>query len=210
MDTSSEQGEERIHWAQKVSRTGIRRLYETGALGIVDVEVIDDAGAALYGRCEGSLLLSRAGARCPRCGGNCTVGFGCCEDEAIECPARGCGWRSAVRYWHNTGRRQGLIGVGAASAFEEFVEEFWRGPDPRTGMALIGQLIQAFHRRPFAETRHRSAANNLIEGNYGEAVTFPDGLTYGEDSTRGLRASREQWRQPYHESGRLRRPIQRD
>ena len=44
--------ETRIKWPLKVRPHKIRQLYENDAKGIVDEDLINDVGYALYARCE--------------------------------------------------------------------------------------------------------------------------------------------------------------
>src|SRR5438552_1783938 len=60
-----------VRWAPRVNPHKIRRLYETDARGIVDDELIEEVGFALYSRCQSILIATEAHAgrvQCPRCG----------------------------------------------------------------------------------------------------------------------------------------------
>ena len=47
-----------VRWASRVNPATIRRLYETDARGIVDEDLIDEVGFALYARCQSILCAS--------------------------------------------------------------------------------------------------------------------------------------------------------
>jgi hypothetical protein len=49
--------DERMRWARKVSQAKIRQLYQADAMGIVDEELIDKVGTALYACCQSILLI---------------------------------------------------------------------------------------------------------------------------------------------------------
>jgi hypothetical protein len=200
---------ERIRWARKVSQASIRQLYETDAAGIIDQELIDEIGTALYARCESILLVSQAGVRCPRCGLAFQVEAGKPEDEAISCPAAGCSWRTTYRQWHNSWRHQDLIGTRALSAFRDYVERYGRTSGPREKMPLIDALIHAFHHGIVEDMPHRSAANNLIEGSHSQVVAFLDDLAYGQGSTSGLQEKRAEWQEKVNKVEQVRRPGRR-
>jgi hypothetical protein len=202
MDTN-----ERIHWARKVSQAKIRRLYQTDALGIVDEELIDDVGSALYARCQSILLVSSAQVECPRCGCVFQVEVGRPEEDVLACPADGCFWQTTYRQWHNSWRHQDLIGTRAASAFQVYVKRYQHAKGPREKMFLIDQLIHAFHQGIIAGMPHRSAANNLIEGSHRQVVAFLDQLTFGDGSTPGLKERQAEWREKAKAAERVRRSV---
>jgi hypothetical protein len=185
--------DERIRWAPKVSRAKINRLYQTDARGVMDEALIDDVGMALLDRCESVLTVSRAQARCPRCGTIFTIGWGPHADPNVVCPAD-CGWQTTVEAWHRSWRHQDLIGVRAAKAFEHYETHYPLARTPQQKMVLIDGLIHAFHQGIIVGSPHRSAANNLIEGSYRDVLTFLDALTYGAESTAGLRENHAAWR----------------
>ncbi len=47
-----------IQWAPKVRRDLIRRLYQNDAHGLVDDDLINAVGFALYQRCESILMVT--------------------------------------------------------------------------------------------------------------------------------------------------------
>ena len=58
-------------WAPRLKPYLIRRVYEGDAQGLLDSELLDKVGWALYARCESFLLAHEARngrARCPVCG----------------------------------------------------------------------------------------------------------------------------------------------
>lgn len=83
----------KIRWAPRVNPRLIRRLYETDASGIVDEELIDEAGCALLSRCESILEVSEAHyqgrVRCPECGQTVIRAGGARSRLPITCI---CGW----------------------------------------------------------------------------------------------------------------------
>lgn len=64
-------GNGKLQWAPKVAQIKIRRLYELDAWGIIDVDLIDEVGRALWERCD-SILTGTAAhyghVLCPACG----------------------------------------------------------------------------------------------------------------------------------------------
>jgi hypothetical protein len=188
-----------------VSRAKISRLYQTDALGIVDEALIDEVGTALLARCESVLVVSRAQARCPRCGTVFDVGWARDRDESLACPA-GCGWQTTVEDWHRSWRHQDLIGTRAAGAFEHYAAHYPQAQTPQQKMLLIDGLIHAFHEGIVAGAPHRLAANNLIEGSYGQVRAFLDALSYGESGMPGLQQRYAGWQEMARRADQVRRP----
>jgi hypothetical protein len=106
---------DRIRWAPKVRQPKICQLYQRDAAGIVDEELIDDVGMALYERCRSILLVSNAQVECPRCGRVFHVGWGHASDDVITCPGVGCSWRTTSDQYHSSWRHRDLIGTRAAA-----------------------------------------------------------------------------------------------
>ena len=49
-----------IRWARRVQQQKVRQLYASDARGIVDEELIDDVGYAMYARCESIRAVTEA------------------------------------------------------------------------------------------------------------------------------------------------------
>jgi hypothetical protein len=88
------QEELRIRWAPKVPREKIWRLYQIDARGIVDEELIDDVGLALYLRCQSILMVTGCKqVPCPRCAEIIVCpGERWSRQYRIVCPA--CSWQA--------------------------------------------------------------------------------------------------------------------
>lgn len=192
----------KLQWATKVRQTKIRRLYESDARGLVDEGLIEDVGIALYSRCRSILLVSSQQIECPRCFHVFPVAQSG-ENAVIGCP-NGCGWSISGEQYHNSWRHQDLIGTNTP-AFQIFVERYPNATSAREKMVLIDQLIHAFHQSMRYPVPHRSAGNNLIEGNHQQVVALLDTLTYGDGSTPGLHETRAAWKETTAEMQRLRR-----
>ena len=84
-------GAEQIKWARRVSQDTIRRLYTLDAKGIVDEELIDEVGYAMYARCESIRTVTEAHAgraTCRSC--NSVMLHRWVRDEPLTCES--CGW----------------------------------------------------------------------------------------------------------------------
>jgi hypothetical protein len=185
-------GGEKIRWARRVSREKIRQLYRQDAQGIVDEELIDDVGTALYARCRSILLVSNAQVRCPRCGEVFGVEWEDeCDDDVAVCPTAGCGWQVTHRQYHDSWRRRHLISWGIQPVLRAFMAQYKQARRPQDKMILIDGLLHEFHRNMTTGDLRGSAARNLIEGKYGQVLALLEELAYGNASTPGLRETKE-------------------
>ena len=194
-----------LRWAPKVSQAKIWRLYQTDARGLVDEELIDDVGTALWARCRSILFVSNAQVECPRCHTVLTLGWGHSEQDVVLCPTFGCGWETTYGQYHDSWRHRDLISTRAASAFQAFVDQYPQARGPQDKMVLIDQLIHAFHQGIVAGLPHRSAANNLIEGSHKQVVALLDRLAGEEGSTAGVQQRQAEWREKMKAVERIRR-----
>jgi hypothetical protein len=183
-------GQERIRWAPRISQAKIRQLYQQDAQGIVDEELIDEVGIALYARAESIILVSNRRLRCPRCRTVFYLG----DDAVIACPGEDCGWEATFQVCRNSWRRRRLFGGGIQPMLETYMERYARAKSPRAKMILIDQLLHTFHHEIKIGKMPKAAACNLIEGKAPKVVAFLERLTYGDGSTPGLRETKEMWR----------------
>jgi len=168
-------------WAPKVSQSLIRRLYVSEARGILDEDLIDEAGYALVARCDSILRVTRAvrgSLDCPSCGAE--VKHGAKAGETIACP---CGWSIQWRAFQKTYRGRQLFGGAAVKAFEDFHRAFPAARTARERILLIDRLIHEFHwnltRRSPEPEATRPAAANLIEGkSQADVIAFLDELSF--------------------------------
>src|SRR5436305_3499491 len=106
-----------VRWAPRVNPHKIRRLYETDARGIVDEELIEEVGFALYSRCRSILAATEAHAgriQCPRCGA--IVAHNWDRRAVLQCGA--CSWRVRWGDYLKTYQDKHLHGGGAVAAFQ--------------------------------------------------------------------------------------------
>ena len=185
-----------VRWASRVNPSLIRRLYESDARGLLDDELLDEVGVALYARCRSILRATAAGrgeVTCPRCERTvllAAAGPWAGRDEVLPCA---CGWSARWGDYFKTYQGKHLVGGGALPFHERFVAEWGRAQTPQQKMLTIDRLIHAFHWE-LVKNPGRPAARELIYArNTTELLTFLDRLTYGERSTPGLRDARVAW-----------------
>ncbi len=181
-----------IRWAPKVSQGKIRHLYEKDAQRIIDEELIDDVAYALYARCESILKVTEAHfgkVQCPSCG-NVITRRRTGEEEKIRCGK--CSWTVLWGDFKRSYKQKQLFGGNAIGVFKEFYKSFPMARTPQTKMRWIDQLIHKFHF--WLNQPSRPTAANLIEGKTSQTLAFLNELTYGTESSRGVKETRKSWR----------------
>jgi hypothetical protein len=174
----------RPRWYPRVPQHKVRLLYEDDAQGILDEDLLQDVGFALYQRCRSILIATEAHegrATCPRCRGKIPHDWD--RAAVITCPD--CGWETTWDAYLKTYQDKHLHGGGAVLVFRAYVEEYPRAESPRARWLLVDRLIHAFHHAYVSElapTPTRPAACNLIEGKWDEVEAFLSSLTYGPRS----------------------------
>lgn len=170
----------RLRWASKVSQRKIWQLYQTDARGLIDEELINDVGFALYDRCQSIIMVTQARqVICPQCA------------QTIHCPGKrwsralppicsSCDWQFSYGQWRHSWRHQDLQGGNAMDAFRAFVASFPAAKTPRWRMFLIDRLIHTFHWSQRRQRHHGPAATQLISGQPDDVLVFLDKLTFGK------------------------------
>jgi len=187
-------GSEKPHWAPKVSQAKIRLLYERDAQGLIDTDLINDVGWALWERCDSILIVTAAHhghVLCPACGAIIERQNPWSAGERIECAQ--CDRHMFWTTYHQSYRSKQLFGANAVEIFENYHKDFPRTQAANEKMLLIDQLIHAFHIG--VKEIGRPVAANLIEGPLKEVIQFLDTLTSSETSATGIGDSRTAWKQ---------------
>jgi endogenous inhibitor of DNA gyrase (YacG/DUF329 family) len=196
-------GRNEIRWSPRVPKWKIRRLYELDAQGIVDEALLDDVGITLLLRCRDIITIDeaqRGRVKCPRCAKqkkrtliDRAYDTGDVRDEVITCPE--CGWRITWGEYALSFRRKQLNSGGALTAFERYIRDYRAARRPQQKMLAIDRLIHEFHYslRAQPDLPCRPVGVNLIQGKLGDVVRFLDELTYGRQTTEGLKENRAAW-----------------
>jgi DNA-directed RNA polymerase subunit RPC12/RpoP len=177
-----------VRWAPKVRQDWIGRLYQSDADGLLDSELLEKVGMALFARCESILEVTEAHIhgriKCPRCG---MVILRKGWYEILEC---GCGFTMPWVDYHRTYKGKQLFGANAVPLFQQFVEKYPSIKEDHERMMCIDRLIHGFHSILMmakaqgielpadADCKEgRPVAANLIEGNLRDVVRFLDHLS---------------------------------
>lgn len=191
-----------VRWAPRVHPSKLRRLYELDAQGILDDDLIDEVGYALYSRCQSIFHVSDAmngKVHCPRCD-TIIQHYTNHAADVLRCPT--CDWEACWVDYYNTYRTQELGAGGAADIFQDFLMQ-WKGV--RTAhdkMVLIDKLIHRWHWETARQRPKfglgRPTGLNLIEGNKQQVLALLDTLTYGAGSSASAQ-TRATWRTHWQE-----------
>lgn len=185
-----------IRWARRVEQRKIRALYASDARGIVDEELIDDVGYAMYARCESIRAVTEAHAgraMCHSC--RAVIQHRWARDEPLACES--CGWTTTWEAYLKSYQRKQLHGGTGYANFLEFLERWPQARTPRDKLLAIDWMIHACHPGPDDPERGfaRPAATNLIEGTARELIRFLDELAYSDLSMPEVREERDRWRE---------------
>jgi hypothetical protein len=191
-------GADEIQWARRVKPEKIRRLYTLDSKGILDDELIDEVGYAMYARCHSIRQATRAHAgkaMCPRCRADVLRSSAdwktWTKDEPLVC---GCGWSTTWGAYSKSYQHKQLYGGQAYPMFRAFIDRWPAARTSRDKLLAIDWLIHACHGE-WQGGMGRPAACNLIEGTATELVRFLNELAYGEQSTEEIVETRTRWDQ---------------
>jgi len=200
-----ESGASEIHWAPRVPKRKLRRLYESEAAGLLDEELVDDVGISLYLRCESILTVGQAqrgSVACPRCAnsGRKTVieRRSHANEETIKCPK--CSWHITWGQYLRTYQDKQLSEGQVGKCLLAFMQAYERARSPTEKMLAIDRVIHEFHYNLVQGRRlpTRAACVNLIEGRLTDVVAFLNELSYGDATAAEIQDSRAEWTQTLH------------
>ncbi len=182
-----------IRWARRVEQHRIRQLYARDAQGIVDEELIDEVGYALYARCESIRAVTEAHAgraMCHSC--RAVIGHHWVRDEPMVCES--CGWTTTWEAYLKSYQGKQLHGGQAFPAFEKFLERWPAARNPRDKLLEIDRLIHELHLNAEIVRFARPAAVNVIDGTMTTVIALLNELAYGDLSTPGMGEARAAWK----------------
>lgn len=186
-------------WSPRVKKSQIERLYQSCGRGLLDEDLVDEVGFALYLRCVSMLKVSaaiRGNPLCPNCDHTAQVStepnpFANCSN---------CGWKCPWDQYQKTYQRKLLFAGGLEPFVKDYVQKF---PEMRAHperMVLIDTLIHRFHWETDGNDDGKPGATGLIEGKLHDVVAFLDRLSYGDNIPPEIERTREAWRKRWRES----------
>lgn len=179
-----------FHWAKKVSRRDIRRLYESDAQGLLDEELLNQVLYTIHARvCD--MFEVQNGVRlgrviCRSCGVTIPQPFRM-DNKSSSLRCEQCGWETTSGAFFNSYSGKDLLPASRTDLFQDFLARFPMAETPQEKMLLIDWLIHEFH--VHSGVARRLVAQNVIQGSREELCEMLATLAGGED----LRASKEAW-----------------
>lgn len=196
---------DKFHWAKRVSRGDIRRLYESDARGLLDEELLEELHFAIYARVLDMFEVRAAQTfgrvKCRACGALLgqpyRMGAGS-KEIPLHCAQ--CGWQTTCGEFYASYTGKSLLPGSVVEIFEAYLERFPAAHTTAEKMLLIDWLIHQFHihqgvaRMPVGE--------NVIQGTGEQVRALIEGLASGAGSTPGL-SPREDWQALFYDPVRL-------
>ncbi len=181
-------------WSPRIPKHKIRRLYDLDAKGIRDSELVDDVGFSLFSRCKSFIEANNAisgKALCPNCSNLILHN----QNKAEKMKCEKCGWELTWGEYFNTIQKKQLSGAGPViELFRDYIRLFPKSQSYQEKMVQIDRLIHGFHwHQKYGPTR--PVAVNLIKGRLAEVIDFLDHLSYGDESTLGIKENHRKWRE---------------
>jgi hypothetical protein len=179
-----------------VSKDKIERLYRSCTNGVLDRDLIDEVGYALYARCQSMLevteIMRTGRPRCPDCGTVLPERNWEEPDEMLACPA--CDWVCPAQAYRKTYARKNLGTGGLDEQIREFMHGFESARAYGDKLVLIDTLIHRFH---WCSEQGRPLATALIAGTMKGTMAFLDRLSYGDSVPDAVHRTREEWRRTW-------------
>jgi hypothetical protein len=186
-------------WATRLRKIQIERFYQSCGRGLLDEELIDEVGFALYSRCISMLQVREAMLGTPPCPG-CGAPAQLYEDPVPFARCAKCGWVCPWDLYQKTYQLKGLFAGGLEPFVRDFVARFPATHSYSERVVLIDSLIHRFHWESTGSTDGRPGATSLIQGKMKEVVDFLDRLSYGDNIPPELDQTREEWRRKWRKN----------
>jgi hypothetical protein len=195
----------KFHWAGRVSRRDIQRLYESDARGMRDDELLDRVHYAIHARVSDMFEVRAATnmgqVRCRSCGESIAQPFRMGSPhkrDVLRCER--CGWQTTCGEYFDSYTGKSMMPGSATALFEQYLERFPQATTPQKKMLLIDWLIHQFH--VMQGVARMPVGVNVIAGTTEQVRELIEGLAGGPGSTPGL-SSPDEWRATYHDPVRL-------
>ena len=142
--------EDRFHWARRVSRRDIQRLYESDARGLLDEELLDQVHYAIYARVCDMFEVREAQqtgrVKCRACGAPIPQPYRMGtrnKNNVLKCDQ--CGWQVTCGEFYDSYTGGSMLPGSVADLFETYLARFPKARTPSDKMLLVDWLIHQFH-----------------------------------------------------------------
>ena len=196
---------DKFHWAKRVPRRDIQRLYESDAQGLLDEALLDQVHFAIYARVCDMFEVREAQqtgrVKCRSCGAAVAQAYWFGprnRDVVLKCDQ--CGWQVTCGEFFNSYSGKSMLPGSVVDMFEIYLERFPKAKTSAEKMLLIDWLIHQFH--VMQGVARMPVGENIIQGTIDQVRELIESLASGPGSTPGL-SSREEWRTVYYDPVRL-------
>jgi len=195
----------KFHWAERVSRRDIQRLYESDAQGLLDEELLDQVHYAIWARVCDMFEVREAQqlgrVKCRQCGEPILRSYQMGsrhKSKILKCEK--CAWQVTCGEFYESYSGRSLLPGSVVNLFENYLERFPKAKTPAEKILLIDWLIHQFH--VMQGVARMPVGQNVIQGTTDQVRELIETLAYGPGSTRGLSSS-EDWRSNYYNPVRM-------
>ena len=183
---------DKFHWAGKVSRRDIQRLYDSDTRGLLDEDLLNQVLVAIFVRVNDMFEVQeaqkRGRVRCRSCKTYLSQPFvmgGPNKNNPLVCTQ--CGWETTCGEFYASYTGKDMLPGSRTELFHEFLERFPAAQSPQEKMLLIDWLIHAFHVQSGVSSR--LVAMNVIQGSRDQLIELLTKLAADENGV----ASKEAW-----------------
>lgn len=197
--------QDKFHWAKRVSRRDIQRLYESDAQGMLDEDLLDQIHYAIHTRVCDMFEVREAQqfgrVKCRNCGFDVPQPYrmgGRNKGNVLECEK--CGWQVTCGEYYDSYTGGSMLPGSVFYLFEDYLERFPKAKSAPEKMLLIDWLIHQFH--ILQGVARKAVGENVIQGTSDQVRELIEALASGPGSTQGL-SSLQEWRAVYYDPVRL-------
>ncbi len=196
---------DKFHWAKRVSRRDIQRLYESDAKGLRDEDLLNEIHYAIYVRVCDMFEVRDAQqfgrVKCRQCKTPVSQPYQMGtrnKHKVLKCEK--CGWQVTCGEFYKSYTGKSLLPGSVVDIFERYLEGFSKAKTPSQKMLLIDWLIHQFH--VMQDVAQKPVGQNVIQGTADQVCELIESLAYGPGNTQGL-SSQAEWRSIYYDPVRL-------
>jgi hypothetical protein len=186
---------DRFHWAKKVARRDIQRLYQSDAQGMLDEELLQEISGKIYLRvCDMFEVMDaqqRGRVRCRSCGARIPQPYRMGRlGKAALLHCKECGWQVTCGEFYESYTRERMLPGSVPEIFQGFLDRWPKARSSQEKMLLIDWLIHEFHINEGIPGR--PVGENIIQGSKEQVSELIRSLACGPTSTPG-RIDAEDW-----------------
>ncbi len=183
-----------FHWAGKVSRRDIQRLYDSDAQGLPDEDLLNQVMYTIQARVRDMFEVREAQqtgrVKCRSCGEPILQPFWMGgHNKHIVLACEKCGWQTTCGAFLESYSGKDMLPGSRTELFQEFLERFPAAGTPQEKMLLLDWLIHAFHVQSGVSSR--LVAMNVIQGSRSQLIELLTNLA--ARAGEGGQAAKETW-----------------